>query len=683
MALFKLSSGDRMSAIMKRIAQNYVSKLSKEDLSKMTTKTDTLYDNKNPKFGKESAPVPKEQYVHRSTIIVNGYVHFTNPHHRQMIAYYHPWVKGYLEKVSKALFSEPPIFCQPDTSKEEEPVIDEEITAFWAENRLQDAMRKSWMKSQVHGICFYYPMEPTQFFEGYSGPPWYVYSSDEMGEPSDFNQGHPIKWTINHSNKNKDTPKEITIKQGVFYDYKLSDDFTGEPFGIGIHDILIDWIFITDSINSFDQRMGNGFFTMVVPNSTSDIELAKYEQAVRNTRTEKGLVVRGAVEEPVTMNWVGMAGMQVDFIAHVEKLEDLIAFNMGFPKRWIMGDAEGAMESSGKDALQVNIQLKNLFNEWVVYIKRILLFHGKIATISDIVVKPAFEMQLSEEEKVQLDNLKTMTIAAKTWMTINEQRRADGLEDMEGGDDLIQTMETEAKEEEDSTESTPSSNPKDAAKKTDSLETLIDVFTDSKISVRQLADLCNVSPTTISKMRDKFDTFKTPQFKEDDLTIKCDAIQLDEDIYEIEDVPLILPQEKFYENLGYKTTRPKEEIARIFNDPKYPKQFRIGATITDDHTSRVPLEILDENTVGMAELKRIDEQGNIRGNIRYSLKEADRILGKDNFIRQKTMSNENIPTSVALYSRDKPTESGGMQESNLDVRSFVFTRKPRNERAGL
>ena len=84
----------------------------------------------------------------------------------------------------------------------------------------------------------------------------------------------------------------------------------------------------------------------------------------------------------------------------------------------------------------------------------------------------------------------------------------------------------------------------------------------------------------------------------------------------------------------------------------------------------------------MVKLTRIDQEGDIRGNIRYSLKEADRILGSDNYIRQKTMKNENIPTSVALYSKDRPSKEG-MLESDLDIRSFVFTQSPRNERAGL
>jgi len=654
--------------------------ISKEDA------TGDMYDNRNPKFGDQSFPQLKSGYVHRSILIRKGYVHFNNLHHRQMVSYFHPWVKGYLERVQKALWSTPPLFIKPN-KKEDKEEEDETIKEQWEELRLQAAIGKSWYKSQVHGICFYYPMQKEGFFAGYSGPPWYIYSKDEMGEPSYFIQGHPVEWVPIHSNPNKDEPKIFHINDGVFYDYKLSDDFTGEPFGIGIWDLLIDWIWIEDSVNAFDQRMGNGFLTMVVPNNTDDADIAKYEAIIRQTRTEKGIVIKGAVDEPVELNWVGMAGVQVDFIGHLEKLEDLIAFNMGFPKRWIMGDSEGAMESSGKDALQVNIQLKNLFQEWIIYIKRILMKHNLITNFKDIIIKPPFEMQLSEQEQVELDRIKAETIAIKVWKSIDEQRMEDGLEPCgeEGADKVMLQQEKKEEETGDGEPTEDNSNPtKKTTKKSDTYDQLEEIFTNAdKNTVRDLAILTGLSTGSMSKVRAKFDINKNPLYKFDDLMIKQDAVSLGDDLYEIKDVPVILPQNKDYPEYGYNAIRPREEIARIFNDPKYPKEFRIGATLTDDHKSRVPLEVLNENTVGMVKLTRLDEDGNVRGDITYSLKEADRILGNKNYIREFTAKNENIPTSVALYSRDRPTKEG-MVERDLDIRSFVFSRhKTRNKKAGI
>jgi len=686
--------------IVKKIAQNYISKLSKAEILEYAVKTDSTSKTDAGLFPNESihggtgfeSPTPKENYVHRSILIKKGAVNVQNQHHRHLVAQYHPWIKGYLDKVGKALWSQPPKFIKPGAENKKEEEENEEIAQFWDDRRLQLACRKGWYKSQIDGICFYFPMKVEGFFEGYSGPPWYMYGKDELMEPVLFSQGHPIKWVPTHSNQNKDYPKEITIKQGVFYDYKCTDDFDGEPFGLGIWDILIDWIWITDAINAFDQRLGNGFLLMVVPNNTDDTDILKYEKIVMRTRTEKGIVIKGAVDEPVEINWVGMAGMQVDFISHLEKLEDLISFNMGFPKRWIMGDAEGAMESSGKDHLEVNIQLKNIYSEWVNFIKRILIFHEEIDDFKDIVIKPPFELQLSEQEQIELNLMEAQIIGSKTWLTVNEQREEDGYDEIEGGDTLFESNAgADAPGGDINQESTSmmSTSVNAGSKKmqtsnkakSDSVDVLMDIFTDGEISVPNLAKLCNISPNTVSKMRDKFDTMKKPKYKEDSLTMKFDSVCLGDDVYEIQDVPLVLPQSKYYKHLGYNSIRPREEIEKIFNDPTQPREFRIGATITDDHSSRVPLEILKKSSVGMIKFNRLDEEGNIRGNIRYDLKEADRILGNKNYIRDMTEKGENIPTSIALYSNDKPSE-GGMVESNLDIRSFVFTKNPRNTKAG-
>lgn len=676
--------------IVQKIVQNYISRQSPEDLKKITSKVDTLsgpYDQRNNHIlGGEDVPTLSSHYVHRHYLIVKGIVHYTKVSHRIKMFTRHPWFKGYMEKVGKALWSQPPTFCRPVDDAKKDPEEDLIIKQAWEENRLQEACKKMWEKSQWGGYAFFYPMKG-QFFEGYSGPQWTVYSVDEMGEPADYKQGHPIKWSINHTNKEKTEPKEITITQGIYYDYKNTDDFTGEPFGMGIWDLAIDWLWIQDAVNAFDQRMGNGFFTLVVPNNTDPAQIAKYEQVIRNTRTEMGIVVRGSVEEPVQMNWVGMSGVQVDFIAHLGKLEDLIAFNMGFPKRWIMGDQEGARENGSNDALQVNIQLKNLYTEWMLLIKKILKRYNLISDFNEILIKPPFEMQLSEQEQIELESIKAETLAVKTWLTDNEKREAEGLDPIEGGDELASVQEqkmmeaanTQTPNDKKDQGKTPS-NPKS---KSDSFDTLIDIFTGNSISVRKLADLCGVSPTTISKMRDKLDAMNKPKMKYDEITMKCDAVALGDDIYEIEDVPVILPQVKNYEHLGYKAERPREEIEKFFKDEKFPKEYRIGVTVTDDHSTGIPLEIPNENTVGTVKLSRLDEEGNIRANIKYSLRDADRILGSDNFIRQHTTNNQNIPTSVALRSRDRPLKNGHYIESDLDIRSFVFTQKnARNSKAG-
>jgi DNA-binding transcriptional ArsR family regulator len=287
--------------------------------------------------------------------------------------------------------------------------------------------------------------------------------------------------------------------------------------------------------------------------------------------------------------------------------------------------------------------------------------------------------------------MQTQIIGMKTWLTVNEQRELDGMEPIEGGDTLFEPNASDDAPGGDisnestnmlSTQVAPGGKKFQTSSKSKSdAADLMQALFSSELSINELARMLDVSPTTVSKIRSKVDADNTPQLKEDEVVMKADAVQLDENLYEIEDVPVVLPQTKYYEHLGYEATRPREEIERIFNDPAYPKEFRIGVTPSDDHASRIPLEVLKENTVGMVQFKRLDEAGNIRGNIRYNLAEADRILGKDNWIRAFTSENKPLPTSVALYSKDRKDKTG-VVERDLDIRSFVFTQKPRNPEAG-
>lgn len=297
-------------------------------------------------------------------------------------------------------------------------------------------------------------------------------------------------------------------------------------------------------------------------------------------------------------------------------------------------------------------------------------------------------MQMSEQERLELDALKTETIAAKTWLSVDEQRIADGRKASgeEGADKVLMQQPkqdpTIGQDQKPEAEEKKPTKPKSDSDIAATFEVLADVLTEGSIGVNELARISGVSPATISKMRDKFDALKKPIYKCDDLVFKTDsAVEIAPDIWEVQDVPLVLPQSKEYKHLGYNAIRPREEIERIFKDPAYPKQFRIGVTASNDHSSRVPLEVLKDSSLGMVDFKRLDEEGNIRGNIRYNLQDADRILGTDNYIRQRTKSGEDIPTSIALWSKDIPVKNG-MLESDLDIRSFMFTTQPRNNKAG-
>lgn len=693
---------------MGNFIENYIEKriksMSQTELKAIITpldlqaipKEDTQYTNTRVSSSEHTrAELDKEAYVHRHEVIKELAIDYRIPKDREIMAQHHPYQSANIKKVCKYVCMELPVFAKPNKGEDEEPEEDEFVIKEWKRLQLQKAWKKCMKKARTHGWCIYYPFKPSQMPTWYKGPPFKVFTIDEATPIEwDDNLGHPIKWHIHPTNKHT-KPFDCSITECVFFDPYDTDDFDGEPEGLDIWDDLVDYIWISDAINAFDQRLGNGFMVIGVPMNTTEAQMNDIRSRVRKVRTEMGLVIRMDVDQPVTVAWQAMAGAQVDFIAHLTKIEERFCMSMGFPRRWLIGDAEGAMESSGKDALQVNISLKAIFNQWIPFITQLLIYHKLISSPEDIEIKPAFELQLSEQEKVTLAQIKTATIAAKAWLTDDEKRQLDGYAPMtqeqkdakmnENNFQIGFGSNNSGDKNGSKNEENPSKNtqkqPIPKPTKTDSYSILADLFTDNNQSIRDLAAILDVSPTTISKIRAKFDSELKPVIKCDSISFKEDSIILNGSKFKIEDVPLVLPQERYYEYLGRNCVRTPEAIQKAFNDPKTPREFRIGITPNGDHKTKVPLEILDENCVGRVILKRIDENGNIRGDIEGDLTESDKVLGADNWLKESILKKEYPSTSVALYSKDKPS-NGKYIEDNLDIRSFVFTRSPRNKEAG-
>lgn len=622
---------------------------------------------------KQAAEADMGAYVHVHQIIASRAFWFDEVQSRYIMSLFHPWYNAIIYKIAEHLCMENPIFAMPQTEADEEPSENEQIIQYWNDHRLQEAFQKAIEKGRWGGWCIYYPVQDRPPW--YSGPDWHIYTMDEA-RPIDWSMGHPIVWEIKPTNRYI-APFTINISQCVFFDPNNTDDFDGMPEGSACWDDMIDYVFIQDARNAFDQRLGNGFLTLVVPQATSDADIRKYEAKIKHLRTEQGLVVRGAVEEPVTIDWMNMAGAQVAFTDHLNDIREDMSLASRFPKRWLLGDSEGAMESSGKDALQVNIELKTIFKKWVPFIKNVLKYHSLIQNWSDINIIPPFEMQLSEQEKVELESIKTNTLVAKlAYLSPNEVRELDGYKPAEGGDKIAAQQQKEQSDK-DNNDSEGDKPPSDE-NKSDSYNLLKSIVTNTP--KKELKGLLGVGTNTINNIRDKFKDDEQLKLKCDSLALQ-DSVQLAENIYEIRDAVLIPPQKKFYEQYNKYCIRSPDEIKKVFTNPALPKEFRIGVTPTGGHESSVPLEVLEPNTVGTVKFTRLDENGAIRGNIRYDLDRADSVLGKNNWIRDNTIKGLKLQTSVALRTQDKAIGDDAIEEK-LDIRSFVFTQSPRNNQTG-
>jgi transcriptional regulator with XRE-family HTH domain len=427
-------------------------------------------------------------------------------------------------------------------------------------------------------------------------------------------------------------------------------------------------------MKSFDQRLGNGFMVVPVDEMASDAEITTVENKIKKIRTEMGVAIRQSKDNPLKPEWMSPQPGS-DYVEHLTKYEEMFATGMGFPLRWLKGDPQGAQESGQSDLQQIKARLGDIFQDYVPLIKAVLMYHGLITSPEEIEIQPPDDIETSVLEQAQLDEVRTGVIAMKTWLTTNEKRLEDGYDEA----DEEQMAEIDAYNNPVTQAEAKGDQPAKAETKADSelYGPLAEAF--RSLSLKQLAEVMGVSEGTVSKIRSKFDEENKPKLKTD--AVKCDSVQLSGSLYEINDAKLVLPQRKFYEQYNRYCVRSPEAIKKAFNNPKTPRSFRIGVTPSNDHTSRVPLEVLSDSAVGTVELTRLDEEGAIRGNIKYDLAEVQKILGAGNWIESATKQQQSLHTSVALHTKDRIINNEGI-EDDLDIRSFVFTTSPRNTNAG-
>ena len=670
------------------------------------SKTDTIHYNKAYLLphGKHQIMYDHEHFVYIDPLIDGRYFWFENEIDRRAMEKWDVFYHAYINKVADALTKENIQIVNPLKSDDEsdQPTPRRNTQLWWDKNKMQVMLNKALKRMRRDGYVVYYRVKDA-FPDYIDRGAYYIFSDKELEEIEWDDWGHPIKWKVHielkngaaallntdaRFNRRPHFERVIEIKDCVYFDPNYCQDYVPKPGGSHFWPKLVDYHYILEAVSSFDQRLGNGMMMVTVPWElwANDTAMNKLEEKVMNVRTEKGLIIPAGKQgsNPPEFNWVGMQGVQVDFVGHLDKYEDNIAAGMGFPKRWLIGDQEGAMESSGKDKLQVHISLKEIFAKNAVnFVKAILKFHGQISSYNDADILPGFQLDLTDQEKAEMDLVKTENLVQKLqFLTPNEVRKEAGYGEIEGGDDLFAEQNNDAENQKDieTTKGKMSQTPskKEVKADTNPFDNIRQIY--NEYDVETLGKLMNVSPTTISKQRSALNSLYQPHLKYDALALS-DSVQVQDDIYKIENAKLILPQSKYYSQYNANCIRSKEAILKAFNDPRNPKEYRIGVKSDDSHPSRIPLEVTNEDAIGTVKLKDVEKDGTVIGDIFYDLSIADRLLGDDNWLREYTQAGKKLGTSVALYSNDKPVGKD-LVESDLDIRSFVFTRKPRNKEAG-
>jgi hypothetical protein len=641
-------------------------------------------------------------FVYKSEIITRKAYFYQKHNHREIVFTHNTIMDAAIKKIKKAVTAVEPIFSIPSEEELDNPEEHTEAKEGWKEIRGREILAKAIEKSIKHGFVLYEPLKiPEKDLQWYTNATFFIRAWDEIQTLSEYKYGlatqyfiHPsnvnlkgytIDITLN-SNQGGKIPKENheveKLHSGLFFDPDNTDDHHGKPWFLGCWDNIIDYESIKEARNSYDEQIGNGFIVVGIPSNDYDKVKANVKAKVKNIRREQGIVIPISKDNPMAIEFKGST-FQVDFNADLNDIRRDIIANIGFPERWIFGDAEGAMESSGKDRMQVHDHIKQIFSDWKRFIKLVLKYHGYISDLNEVEIKAPYELQLTEIEKAEVDNMKAQTVGLiAPYLTLDEIRDELGKEKVDEeelfnpmgmGEDQDNPPNGPDNPDGETTETPPRETKTDA----DNLPpyALLDAIVD-KTSYNQLKKWFGVSKDTVGKIKASMRDNKKTLVKTD--SIMLDSISIGPDIYSSSG--LIIPvQEMYYPEYKATFIRSAKQMERVFNENN-AKTFPIGVYPSNLHDEGT--KVGEAAQIGEVRLDAVDDKG-VYGTTVYDLTKVDEILGPQNWIRDRLAKEKKISTSVGLTSVDIPIDEKTKYEMNHTIKSFIATESPRNTKAGV
>lgn len=650
------------------------------------------------------------QFVYQSEIIRKKAYFYQNPTHREIVHQNNAILSAASKKIEDAVCSLDPKFIYPPKEDDEEEKVHKKSMKVWKERRGLDAFRKALHKSIRHGIVLYEPLDVDESW--YTNSPFFVRSWDEILEVMEYNLGFPVLFDIHPTNENMagyridirkayssnipmgadDDSQDENISTGFFFDPDNTDDHDGNPWFLGAWDNVIDYEIIKEARNSYDQIMGNGIPIVGIPAKQYEKVKSNVVENLKNIRHSQGLVIPIEKDHPVEIKFMASDAARVDFNADLNDIRRDIIANIGFPERWLFGDSEGSMESSGKDRMQVHDAMKNIFNKWKRFMLLFLKYHGAITSFDDIEIVAPYELQLTEREKVEIREIEVSTLMLQeTILTKDELREKLGYPPM------TPEQEEELNQMEQLQQATPpNGDPNDMDDKTNEGKTQAkeEKKTDTKLEQKEeipyllvdsfiqntpyndLKAFWKLSKDTIGKI--KRNSKENVQINEKTDSILLDSAQIGPDMYMSSG--LIVPtQKKYYPEYNATFIRSPIQLKEAFKRHKTDK-FPIGVYPSSGHDEGT--EVGEFAQFGEVVMDKVDEQG-IHGTTIYDLTKVDEILGPQNWIRKRLQKQMKINTSVGLKSTDIPIDAKTKYEINHKIKSFVATQFPRNEKAGV
>lgn len=656
-----------------------------QKLATSATRNDNTFTNAYNAYNKE--------WVHDSEILANGW---TNPFladHRRWMATLQELAVPIVKKVADAICKNELIIYNKKASLEgrkEKRQINKPAMFFWRKHQGQDMLRKAIMLMREQGIVIYSRNPRPKQNAWDTETDWRLLSLQHVTVINSL-QGRLVNIQGNEAVLRDIVPFILTPKECIYYDPSNSDDKLGVSSLLCVWNKLLSLECIGSSLEIFLERLGNGFLHVDLPAGSPPEVVTAVKNSIKHLRSELGILTYSTPTTKSTAEFK-TPSTSVAFDNFITSIKQDIAIGCGFPRSFLLNE-----EQTDEEKAVTQNQLLAIAKTYENFVKLVLIFNGLISSLDEVEVdfqigKPVLDIEVAQSEIAH-----NSVIAGKLWMTIDEKRDLDNLPPLPNGDgatinpmgktDKVNTSNNSGFADSNSNGDQEKTKPDQFERKQASAETkmeqgksagkvdsgLPDLSALEAESNRSLAEKLGISASTASKILSYVKT------KEHACDVKMDSYQIVGDKLHFS-ATMLAPND----NLPYPDhteEQSKEEVEKWYHDPNVSKELNLGIEVFAPHNGSA--EVKRTESVGTIRAVDMDVNGFVKAEGVADLKKIDSLLGDNNYLRKILQSNNPIPLSAGLFSRDVKLGDNKIARTNLDVRSIMIVSEARNKHTSI
>ncbi len=313
---------------------------------------------------------------------------WNNEKHRELRVEFDPIINALVVRVAKLMTERSPIFLDSEGNEMND------LKESWDKNNYNDLLKDVIITTRTHGY---------NVVEWLKTPvddrSWLIHSDDDMIMIT-YEKFNLIKYTVLPK---IETGNKVAL-QSIVSQYDLFPEDVIH-FYLGRHklnklgfspikpiwDAAVRYMEMLEAMALYDSRIGNGMMVVSVDPKSYVNKSNKLANSIANTNTKRFLILKNSLDgRSPAIQWEGSTN-RIEWDRDLEEILKVICGNTGFPVRWFIGDPKGAQSAAKEDRIAIWTTLKSIFEEYIPFIRKVLLHQENGEAINEKVVDIIFD----------------------------------------------------------------------------------------------------------------------------------------------------------------------------------------------------------------------------------------------------------------------------------------------------